>query len=151
MSCASSLIRVFTDGMKEAWSLVLYFWVHSEDSDQIQQMSRLIWVFTGCTRQLGVLSCTFEYTVKTVIRFNRCPGWSESSLVARRKLGVLSCTFEYTVKTVIRFSRCAGWSLGLTRQTCHCVGCYAAGHIYSKTCVKGPLKNRQNKDLNDNW
>ena len=23
--------------------------------------------------------------------------------------------------------------------------------IYSKTCVKQPLKNRQNKDLNDNW
>ena len=22
---------------------------------------------------------------------------------------------------------------------------------YSKTCVKGPLKNRQNKDLNDKW
>ena len=23
--------------------------------------------------------------------------------------------------------------------------------IYSKTCVKRPLKNRQNKDLNNNW
>ena len=23
--------------------------------------------------------------------------------------------------------------------------------IYSKTCVKRSLKNRQNKDLNDNW
>ena len=23
--------------------------------------------------------------------------------------------------------------------------------IYSKTCVKGPLKNRQNKDLDDKW
>ena len=23
--------------------------------------------------------------------------------------------------------------------------------IYSKTCVKRPLKNRQNKDLNDKW
>ena len=22
---------------------------------------------------------------------------------------------------------------------------------YSKTCVKRPLKNRQNKDLNDKW
>ena len=22
-------------------------------------------------------------------------------------------------------------------------------HVYSKTCVKWPLKNRQNKDLND--
>ena len=22
---------------------------------------------------------------------------------------------------------------------------------YSKTCVKRPLKNRQNKDLNNNW
>ena len=22
---------------------------------------------------------------------------------------------------------------------------------YSKTCVKGPLKNRQNKDLTDKW
>ena len=22
---------------------------------------------------------------------------------------------------------------------------------YSKTCVKWPLKNRQNKDLNDKW
>ena len=24
-------------------------------------------------------------------------------------------------------------------------------YVYSKTCVKGPLKNRQNKDLNDKW
>ena len=24
-------------------------------------------------------------------------------------------------------------------------------HKYSKTCVKRPLKNRQNKGLNDNW
>ena len=23
--------------------------------------------------------------------------------------------------------------------------------MYSKTCVKRPLKNRQNKDLNDKW
>ena len=23
--------------------------------------------------------------------------------------------------------------------------------VYSKTCVKRPLKNRQNKDLNNNW
>ena len=23
--------------------------------------------------------------------------------------------------------------------------------LYSKTCVKLPLKNRQNKDLNDKW
>ena len=23
--------------------------------------------------------------------------------------------------------------------------------IYSKTCVKQPLKNRQNKDLDNNW
>ena len=23
--------------------------------------------------------------------------------------------------------------------------------IYSKSCVKRPLKNRQNKDLNDKW
>ena len=25
------------------------------------------------------------------------------------------------------------------------------GSVYSKTCVKRPLKNRQNKDLNDKW
>ena len=24
-------------------------------------------------------------------------------------------------------------------------------HYYSKTCLKRPLKNRQNKDLNDKW
>ena len=24
-------------------------------------------------------------------------------------------------------------------------------YIYSKTCVKRPIKNRQNKDLNKNW
>ena len=24
-------------------------------------------------------------------------------------------------------------------------------NVYSKTCVKRPLKNRQNKDLNDKW
>ena len=24
-------------------------------------------------------------------------------------------------------------------------------HTYSKTCVKRPLKNRQNKDLNNKW
>ena len=23
--------------------------------------------------------------------------------------------------------------------------------LYSKTCLKGPLKNRQNKDFNDKW
>ena len=26
-----------------------------------------------------------------------------------------------------------------------------AQFLYSKTCVKRPLKNRQNKDLNDKW
>ena len=32
---------------------------------------------------------------------------------------------------------------------------YSGSHMshpkYSKTCVKRPLKNRQNKDLNDKW
>ena len=30
--------------------------------------------------------------------------------------------------------------------------CFNVVHlVYSKTCVKQPLKNRQNKGLNDNW
>ena len=29
------------------------------------------------------------------------------------------------------------------------LGSIAAEYLYSKTCVKRPLKNRQNKDLND--
>ena len=32
----------------------------------------------------------------------------------------------------------------ITRQT-------SIIYMYSKTCVKRPLKNRQNKDLNDKW
>ena len=29
--------------------------------------------------------------------------------------------------------------------------CSLFGDYYSKTCVKQPLKNRQNKDLKDKW
>ena len=32
-------------------------WAHSEDSDQIGRMPRLIWAFAGCTVTLLVLSC----------------------------------------------------------------------------------------------
>ena len=32
---------------------------------------------------------------------------------------------------------------------CHLVMMFES--MYSKTCVKQPLKNRQNKDLNDKW
>ena len=28
---------------------------------------------------------------------------------------------------------------------------YSPNYQYSKTCVKLPLKNRQNKSLNENW
>ena len=33
-------------------------------------------------------------------------------------------------------------------QVCNCSH---LGHMYSKTCLKWPLKNRQNRDLNDKW
>ena len=29
--------------------------------------------------------------------------------------------------------------------------CHVKKLVYSKTCVKRPLKNKQNKDLNDKW
>ena len=41
---------------RNLWSLATH-WVHREDSDQIGQMPRLIWVFAGCTLILLVLSC----------------------------------------------------------------------------------------------
>ena len=52
----ASLIRVFAIRMKKAWVLS-YPLRHSEDSDQIRRMRRLIWVFAGRTLILLVLSC----------------------------------------------------------------------------------------------
>ena len=40
-------------------------WVHSEDSDQTGQMPRLIWVFTGRTLIVLVLSCCGSYMIMT--------------------------------------------------------------------------------------
>ena len=42
--------------LRSAWALATQ-WAHSEDSDQSGRMPRLIWVFTGCTVTLLVLSC----------------------------------------------------------------------------------------------
>ena len=37
-------------------------------------------------------------------------------------------------------------------QDLHCLSKYLLrGFQYSKTCLKRPLKNRQNKDLKDKW
>ena len=41
---------VFAVRMKKHWALN-YLWAHSEDSDQIRRMPRLIWVFAGHTCQ----------------------------------------------------------------------------------------------------
>ena len=46
----------FAVRMKKHWALI-YHWAHSEDSDQIGQMPKLIWVFAGRTLTLLVLSC----------------------------------------------------------------------------------------------
>ena len=51
-----SLIRVFAVRMKKAW-FFSYPLSASEDSDQTGRMPRLIWVFTGRTVALLVLSC----------------------------------------------------------------------------------------------
>ena len=51
-----SLIRVFAVRMKKAW-ILSYPLSASEDSDQTEQMPRLIWIFAGCTLILLVLSC----------------------------------------------------------------------------------------------
>ena len=50
-----SLIKVFTVCMKKLGSLAIH-WVHSEDSYQTGQMTRLIWVFAGRTVILLLLS-----------------------------------------------------------------------------------------------
>ena len=34
---------------------------------------------------------------------------------------------------------------------CYSVACYNGNVLYSKTCVRWPLKNRQNKNLYDKW
>ena len=51
---------VWSESSLSAWrklgSLATY-WVHSEDSDQMGRMPRLIWVFAGHTVTLLVLSC----------------------------------------------------------------------------------------------
>ena len=51
-----NLIRVFAVRMKKAW-ILSYQLSMSEDSDQTGRMPRLIWVITGCTVTLLVLSC----------------------------------------------------------------------------------------------
>ena len=52
----------------------------SEDSDQPGHLPRLIRVFAVRMKKTWVLS--YPFTVKTLIRLGRCPGWSESSLCA---------------------------------------------------------------------
>ena len=39
----------------------------------------------------------------------------------------------------------------ILRQTPDVFEIFSIKSMYSKTCVKRPLKNRQNKDLNDKW
>ena len=52
--------RVWAGSSLSAWrklGSLTTNWAHIEDSDQTGQMPRLIWVFTGCTVILLVLSC----------------------------------------------------------------------------------------------
>ena len=50
---------VWSESLLSAWKLgsLSTQWAHSEDSDQTGRMPRLIWVFTGRTLFLLVLSC----------------------------------------------------------------------------------------------
>ena len=57
---------VWSESTLSAWrkpeSLAAH-WVHSEDSDQTMRMPTLIWVFTGRTLILLVLSCRGSFYV----------------------------------------------------------------------------------------
>ena len=60
---------------------------------------------------------------------------------------VVILSFLYT------FDPC-GW-IKMSKHFC-CESCHVAYHIkgkevYSKTCVKRRIKNRQSKDLNEKW
>ena len=61
-----SLIRVFAVLMKKAWVLSTE---HTAKTDQTGRMPRLIWVFTGRTLILLVLSCRGSYPI--VLNQNR--------------------------------------------------------------------------------
>ena len=55
---------VWSESSLSTWwklgSLAIH-WVHSKDADQIRRMARLIWVFTGSTLILIILSCRGPY------------------------------------------------------------------------------------------
>ena len=70
----------------------------------------------------------------------------------------LSCACLYPGKDLIWFVLWRFWVVLAFHSCCNlvriCVPAEVIGdvyHMYSKTCVKRPLKDRQNKDLNDNW
>ena len=74
--------------------------------------------------------------VKTLISLCIHPVWSETSLSTLEKPGNLG----YPGVNECLYS-CTRWFSRNSLQRC----------LYSKTYVKRPLKNRQNKCLNDNW
>ena len=63
---------VWSESLLSAWkklgSLATH-WVHSEDSDQTGRMPRLVWVFSGCTLILLVLSCRGSYVYQIWILY----------------------------------------------------------------------------------
>ena len=65
---------VWSESSLSAWrklgSLATH-WAHSEDSDQTRRMPRLIWVFTGRTVILLVLSWGGSFIVKRIIEMSR--------------------------------------------------------------------------------
>ena len=60
---------VWSESSLSAWGKLgplATHWEHSEDSDQTGRMPRLIWVFTGRTLTLLVLSCHGSYILSSV-------------------------------------------------------------------------------------
>ena len=131
---AESIRPVWSVSSLYAWrklgSLAIH-WAHSKDSDQTGWMSRLIWVFAGCTVILLVLSWGGSNQITTL---NMQPNLS---LITRKPvfgglqpvntqtgllyfleiLGIASIGIilskQRTTKVLVRLRGCAGWSAPL--------------------------------------
>ena len=87
---------VWSESSLSAWrklgSLATH-WAHSEDSDQTGQMPRLIWVFTGCTLILLVLSCHGSIIHLKIIEgpeiLNLLPGFIWGASILNKELELL--------------------------------------------------------------
>ena len=127
---------VWSESSLSAWrklgSLATH-WVHSEDSDQIGRMPRLIWVFAG--RTLILLVCHvvlhFSYYSNKVsfLTFSPLSSFNVSTLLARTSIGSLNLLLPIMSSRNSSIpSSCSVWPFGFIIAICSTSPCQRIGY-----------------------